>query len=89
MTREDLHYIKQSERDRLKNRGKMGKPRDAANHFKNFPTVDSAFVDDFTVLPTFVPTYTLEHLKCCNLEIQGRNETTRALNMNILVLFYS
>ena len=27
---------------------------------------------------------------CCNLEIQGRNyETTRALNMNILVLFYS
>ena len=43
----------------------MGKPRDAANHFKNFPTVDSAFVDDFTVLPTFVPTDTLEHLKNC------------------------
>ena len=41
----------------------MGKPRDASNHFKNFPTVDSAFVDDFTVLPTFVPTDTLEHLK--------------------------
>ena len=38
---------------------------DAANHFKNFPTVDSAFVDDFTVLPTFVPTDTLEHLKNC------------------------
>ena len=43
----------------------MGKPRDAANHFKNFPTVDSAFADDFTVLPTFVPTDTLEHLKNC------------------------
>ena len=43
----------------------MGKPRDATNHFKNFPTVDSAFADDFTVLPTFVPTDTLEHLKNC------------------------
>ena len=38
---------------------------DAANHFKNFPTVDSAFGDDFTVLPTFVPSDTLEHLKNC------------------------
>ena len=43
-----------------------GNPRDVANHFKNFPTVDSAFVDDdFTVLPTIVPTDTLEHLKNC------------------------
>ena len=24
---------------------------DAANNFKNFPTTDSAFSDDFTVLP--------------------------------------
>ena len=39
--------------------------RDAANHFKNFPTVDSVFGDDFTVLPTFVPTDTLERLKNC------------------------
>ena len=38
---------------------------DAGNHFKNFPTVDSAFGNDFTVLPTFVPTDTLEHLKNC------------------------
>ena len=38
---------------------------DAANHFKNFPIVDSAFGDGFTVLPTFVPTNTLEHLKNC------------------------
>ena len=39
---------------------------DAANHFKNFPTVDLAFCDGFTVLPTaFVPTDTLEHLKNC------------------------
>ena len=36
---------------------------DAANHFKNFPTVDSAFDDDFTVLPTLVQTDILEHLK--------------------------
>ena len=38
---------------------------DAANHFKNFPTDDSPFGDDFTVLPTFVPTDTLENLKNC------------------------
>ena len=38
---------------------------DTANHFKNFPTVDLAFCDGFTVLPTFVPTDTLEHLKNC------------------------
>ena len=43
----------------------MGKPRDAANHFKNVPTVDSAFAEDFTALPTFVPTVILEHLKNC------------------------
>ena len=36
---------------------------DAVNSFKNFPTIDSAFGDDFTVLPTFVPTYALEHLR--------------------------
>ena len=36
---------------------------DAANHFKNFPTVDSAFDDDFTVLPTLVQTDILERLK--------------------------
>ena len=36
---------------------------DTANHFKNFPTVDSAFGDGFTVLPAFVATDTLEHLK--------------------------
>ena len=35
---------------------------DAANHFKNFHTFDSAFGDDFTVLPKFVLTETLEHL---------------------------
>ena len=38
---------------------------DAANHFKYFPTVDLAFCDGFTVLPRFVPTDTLEHLKNC------------------------
>ena len=38
---------------------------DAANHFKIFPTVDLEFCDGFTVLPTFVPTDTLEHLKNC------------------------
>ena len=35
---------------------------DAANNFKNFPTIDSAFGDDFTILPTFVPTDVLERV---------------------------
>ena len=38
---------------------------DAANHFRNYSTFDSAFGDGLTVLPTFVPTDTLEHLKNC------------------------
>ena len=37
----------------------------AANHFWNYSTVDSAFGDGFTALPTFVPTDTLEHLNNC------------------------
>ena len=32
---------------------------DATNHFKNLPTVDSAFGDDFTVLTTFFLAETL------------------------------
>ena len=38
---------------------------DTANHFKNFPTIDLAIGGGFTVLPTFVPTNKLEHLKNC------------------------
>ena len=38
---------------------------DTANHFKNFPTIDLALGDGFAVLPTFVPTNKLEHLKNC------------------------
>lgn len=33
--------------------------------FINFPTEDSAFKEDFSVLPVFVPTDTLDHLKEC------------------------
>ena len=36
-----------------------------ANHFENFPTSDSAFADDFTALPKFVPLDTLAHLQNC------------------------
>ena len=44
----------------------MGKPRVMQQTtFKNFPTFDSAFGNDFIVLSTFVPTDTLEHLKYC------------------------
>ena len=45
---------------------------DAANHFKNFPTVDSAFDDDFTVPPTLVQTDILERLK------NGRKNTRKS-----------
>ena len=55
----------------------MGKPRvDTANHFKNFPTVDSAFGDNFTVLPTFVPSDTLEHLKNCGKNTRKSADAT-------------
>lgn len=39
--------------------------RHAANYFNNFPAADSAFTTDFSLLPNFVPTDTLEHLKNC------------------------
>ena len=48
---------------------------DAANHFENFPTVDSAFGDDFTVLPTFVPSDTLELLKYCRKNTRKSADT--------------
>ena len=38
---------------------------DRSSSFLNFPTDDSAFTEDFSVLPVFVPTDTLEHLKEC------------------------
>ena len=37
----------------------------ATNHINKFPTADSAFTDDFSLLPKFAPTDTLEHLKNC------------------------
>ena len=36
-----------------------------SSSFINFPTEDSAFKEDFSVLPVFVPTDTLDHLKDC------------------------
>ena len=54
--------LKQSQRDseELKENGET-----ASGVSKNFPTVDSAVGDDFTVLSTFVPTDILEHQKNC------------------------
>ena len=60
---------------------------DAAHHFKNFPTVDSAFGDNFTILPTFVPTDTLEHLKNCgkntrkSADVAGKFASSKGLRM--------
>ena len=36
-----------------------------SSSFSNFRTEDSAFKEDFSVLPVFVPTDTLDHLKEC------------------------
>ena len=57
---------------------------DAANHFKNFPTVDSAFGDNFTVLPTFVRTDTLEHLKNCGKNIRKSADAVTKDDVNYL-----
>ena len=38
---------------------------DLSSGFIHFPTEDSAFKEDFSVLPVFVPTDTLDHLKEC------------------------
>ena len=35
----------------------------ATNHINKFPTADSAFTNDFNLLPKFVPADTSEHLK--------------------------
>ena len=60
-----LHYAKKVSETDWRTEGKWGNREwcsNAANHFKNFSTVDSEFGDDFTVFPTFVPTDTLKHL---------------------------
>ena len=63
---DNLHHLKESQRDNEQPFREYGEiASDVVNLFKNFPTVDSAFGDDFTVLPTFVSIDTLEHLKNC------------------------
>ena len=39
-----------------------------SSSFVNFPREDSAFKEDFSVLPVFVPNDTLDHLKECGKE---------------------
>ena len=48
----------------------------ATNHINKFPTADSAFTDDFSLLPKFVPTDTLEHLKNCGKNTGRKSEDT-------------
>ena len=48
----------------------------ATNHINKFPTADSAFTDDFSLLPKFVPTDTLEHLKNCGKNTSQKSEDT-------------
>ena len=38
---------------------------DTASYLKNFPTTDVALAVNFSLLPTFVPNDTLEHVKNC------------------------
>ena len=48
----------------------------ATNHINKFPTADSAFTNDFRLLPKFVPTDTLEHLKNCGKNASRKSEDT-------------
>ena len=48
----------------------------ATNHIDKFPTGDSAFTNDFSLLPKFVPTDTLEHLKNCGKNASRKSEDT-------------
>ena len=46
------------------------------NHNNKFPTADSAFTNDFSLLPKFVPTDTLEHLENCGKNASRKSEDT-------------
>ena len=48
----------------------------ATNHINKFPTADSAFTNDFCLLPKFVPTDTLQHLKNCGKNASRKSEDT-------------
>ena len=48
----------------------------ATNHTDKFPTADSAFTKDFSLLPKFVPIDTLEHLKNCGKNASRKSEDT-------------
>ena len=48
----------------------------ATNHINKFPTADSAFTKDFSLLPNFIPTDTLEHLKSCRKNASRKTEDT-------------
>ena len=48
----------------------------ATNNINKFPTADSPFTNDFSLLPNFVPTDTLEHLKNCGKNASRKSEDT-------------
>ena len=58
----DKSYTKAKATKCRKNAGNSGFiEADLSSSFLNFPTEDSAFKEDFSVLPVFVPTDTLDH----------------------------
>lgn len=60
----DKSYVKAKAAKCRKNAGNSGFiDADLSSCFINFPTEDSAFKEDFSVLPVFVPTDGLDHLK--------------------------
>ena len=59
----------------------------AANQFKNFPTFDLAFGNDFTVLSTFVPTDTLAHLKYCGKSTRKSTDAVDDVHFWWIMLF--
>ena len=48
----------------------------ATNHINKFPAADSAFTNDCSLLPKFVPTESVEHLKTSGKSVSRKSEDT-------------
>ena len=55
---------------------------DKLSGFREFPVDDSAFNKDYSVLPVFVPTNTLDHLKECGKTTKKSLSTNATVEMS-------
>ena len=61
----------------------------ATNHINKFPNADSAFTNDFSLLPKFVlMTDTLEHLKNCGKTASRKSENTFIIIIIIIIIIF-